>query len=171
MNRNKTNKLFLLLGIGIGFVIASLLNIAYPKIKYTSYTDEQVIEKARELGMVSLKEAISQSQDSVEKNNEDDEEKIIDEKLETIIEEDLNDNDTNAEAVAEENETIKFVISKGQNSEEIINKLFEAGIINDKEVFTNLAIERNVQKKFNYGTFQLNKNMEYDLLIKALTRR
>lgn len=167
MNANKMNKLFLILGVGIGLVIASLLNMAYPKIKYISYTDEQIIERAKDLGMVSLKEVISITQDNREKNKENDEDENIEKEVASNAEseEGIDDN------IIEENIVIEFVINKGENSEQIINKLFEAEIINDKDEFTSLIIEKNVQKKFKYGVFQLEKNMGYDLLIKELTRR
>ena len=39
----------------------TLLNLAYPDIKYTQYTDEQIKERAIELGMVSLKDIINEN--------------------------------------------------------------------------------------------------------------
>lgn len=146
------NKLFLILGVGIGLVISSLLNMAYPKIKYEPYTEAQIIEKAKELGMVSLKEAIT-------KNDEE------------TVETDITDLDLEEEMATtnEDMQMVEFIINKGDNSERIAQKLFEAGIIKDREKFIDKVIEKNVQKKFQYGIYELKIDMDYELLIELLT--
>lgn len=151
MGTNKMNKLFLILGIGIGLLTSGMLNIAYPKIKYISYTEAQIIEKARELGMVFLKESI------IEKGEE---------KNANIS----NNTNDNAHTVEDEN-IVKIIINKGDNSEKIINKLYEEGIIKDKEEFAKKIAERELQRRFKYGVFELKTEMEYDSLIKILTGR
>ncbi len=156
MNTNKMNKLFLVLGLGIGLLISSFLNIAYPRIKYIAYTDSQIIEKARELGMVSLKESISNSHSNSEEE--------IAETSSTDLEKDNNH-------VDEKNHTVEFIINKGDNSERIVNKLFEEGIIKDKEEFTKKIVEKELQRKFKHGVFELKKGMEYDSIIRILTGR
>ncbi|WP_352418447.1 hypothetical protein [Proteiniborus sp.] len=148
METNKMNKLFLILGIGIGLLVSSMLNIAYPKTKYISYTETQIIEKARELGMVSLKESIIEKE---EKN------------LET------SNKTSNDSDFVEDKRTIEFIINKGDNSEEIVDKLFKEGIIEDKEEFTKKVIDNDIQKKFKYGVYELETKMEYDFLIEVLT--
>lgn len=153
MKINKMNKLFLVLGVGIGLVISSLLNMAYPRIKYEPYTEAQIIEKAKELGMVSIKEAIT-------KNDEETVETAI---TDLNIEEDTTTN--------EDEQIVGFVINKGDNSEQIAQKLFEAGIIKDREKFIDKIIEKNVQKKFQYGVYELKIDMDYESLIKLLTRK
>lgn len=144
---NKMNKFFVVLGIGIGLLVSSLLNIAYPKIKYIDYSEAQIIEKAKELGMVSLKEVISMN----EKKS-----------AETA----LTKEDTNL--IKEEPHPIEFVINKGENSEQIVDKLFEKGIIKDKKEFTDKIIEEGLQKRFKYGIYELEPEMDYESLIKVL---
>ncbi|SCG83180.1 hypothetical protein DW1_1610 [Proteiniborus sp. DW1] len=147
MDMNKMNKFFVVLGIGIGLLVSSLLNIAYPKIKYIDYSEAQIIEKAKELGMVSLKEVISMN----EKKS-----------AETA----LTKEDTNL--IKEEPHPIEFVINKGENSEQIVDKLFEKGIIKDKKEFTDKIIEEGLQKRFKYGIYELEPEMDYESLIKVL---
>lgn len=153
MATNNMNKFFLLLGIGIGLLVSSLLNIAYPKIKYTEYSEAQIIEKAKELGMVSLKEAISKNE---EKSTEI-----------ASNEEDANEEDTNA--IKEDNHPIEFVINKGENSEQIVDRLFEKGIIKNREEFTEKVLSKGLQKRFKYGVYELEPEMDYESLIKVLT--
>ena len=53
------NKIYyLLLGIGLGIIITSSMNIVFNKAEKIEYTDEQIIEKAKSLGMISIKENI-----------------------------------------------------------------------------------------------------------------
>jgi len=266
---NKQNKLFLILGLGIGLLISSLLNIAYPKVKYESYSEEQIIEKAKELGMVSLKEAVSKNDDEVnntELTNEDvspigDEEisntelnnedasSIEDEKVKntelinknsshtdnkkvkntevtsqistlannkkvnnteftnkdtshtqdvkinntTLANQDTSIAEVNNTELANENisftsdektndtalpnegasltDNVKFIINKGDSCRKIANNLFKKGIIKSKEEFTRKVLERNLQNRFQPGTFELRSDMDYDTIINILTSK
>lgn len=154
MATNKMNKLFLVLGIGIGLLVSSLLNMAYPKIKYEDYSEEQIVEKAKELGMVSIKEAISMKERKSEETD------VNEEVADPIIEDNYPEE--------EDKHPIEFVINKGDNSEEIVDKLFEKGIIKDKEDFIKKIIEDNLQRKFKYGIYELEPEMDYESLIKVL---
>lgn len=56
----KRNKiLYLIMGIGIGIVISSTLYSFFPVTKYVELSDDIIIEKAKALGMVSLKESLN----------------------------------------------------------------------------------------------------------------
>ncbi|MCB5560239.1 hypothetical protein [Anaerosalibacter bizertensis] len=56
--RDKINIFYIILGIGIGIILTSLIFTLKPKIKYVDYSDDEIIKKAKELGMVSVKEKI-----------------------------------------------------------------------------------------------------------------
>lgn len=166
MDNKNLYKLFLILGIGIGLLVSSLLNMAYPKIEYVSYSEEQIIEKARELGMVSLKEVLK-----INDEDKDEEEKNENNEINEINEEESNTDEFNTEELEEDNDnTVEFVINKGENSEEIINRLYEKGIITDKDTFSKEVIEKNLQKRFIYGVYELEYGMDHETLLKILTR-
>ena len=64
------NKIYyLLLGMGLGVVFTSSLNIAFDKPKKVQYSEQEIIQKARELGMVTIKESIESNS---KKNNDKD---------------------------------------------------------------------------------------------------
>lgn len=159
MGTNKLNKLFLILGIGIGLLVSSMLNIAYPNIKYMPYSESQIIEKAKELGMVFLKEAISKND---EKSAEIDT---------TDVEDEVDNIEESTVPQNEDKHEVEFVINKGDNSERIAEKLLEAGIIKNKEEFIKEIIAKNAQKKFQYGIYELETEMDYESLIKILTNK
>lgn len=49
---------YLLLGIGIGIILINALYSLYPEVKYKELSEEMIIERAEELGYISLKEKI-----------------------------------------------------------------------------------------------------------------
>ena len=49
---------YILLGVGIGIIITSVFFILNPYVKYKEYSNEEIIEMASELGMVTVKESI-----------------------------------------------------------------------------------------------------------------
>lgn len=154
---NKKNMYFLLLGIGIGMLVTSLLNMIYPEVKHTQYTDEQIKQRATELGMVSLKDVINE--------NEKEKEMAAKEK-----------NDDNAAATNEnkqkqESETVSFIIRKGDTSEEIVEGLYEQKIITDKEKLMDVIIQKNAQRRFDYGKYDIQKGIDYEALVEILTKK
>jgi cell division protein YceG involved in septum cleavage len=49
---------YILLGIGIGILLTNIIYNFYPKVEYKEYSQEEIIERAKELGMVFLKDVI-----------------------------------------------------------------------------------------------------------------
>ena len=153
---NKKNMYFLLFGIGIGMLATSILNMIYPDVKHIQYTDEQIKHRATELGMVSLKDVIS----------ENGKEKEIITKENT----DNNTVDSNEDKQKQESEVVSFIIKKGDTSEEIVERLFEQGIIKDKDKIMDIIIQKDAQRRFNYGKYDIKKGIEYEALIDILTK-
>lgn len=58
MKRDTCN-IYILLGVGIGIIITSVFFMLNPKIKYVEYSNEEIMEKAKDLGMVPLKETLN----------------------------------------------------------------------------------------------------------------
>lgn len=58
MKNNKIQIYYIILGIGIGLVIGSIISIIKPNIEYVEYTDQQIKQRARELGMYEINEII-----------------------------------------------------------------------------------------------------------------
>lgn len=206
MKNNKTQIYYILLGIGIGLVIGSIVSIISPNVEYLDYTDKEIKQKARELGMYELDEIIemnnklnndkekgnekeqkSTKEQSLESDNTkeaaDTKEKVNKkEKIESEEEKD-NDNWKNIEAdnienhkeiekdISESNklEYIEFKVEKGDPSEKVINNLYRAKIIDDKEEFIKKVIERDAGRKIHFGKFKIPVGVDYDTLIDILT--
>lgn len=57
---------FILLGVGIGIIITNTVYCLNPIVEYKEYTQEEIIEKAKDLGMVFVKESIDVDNQSKE---------------------------------------------------------------------------------------------------------
>ena len=64
---------------------------------------------------------------------------------------------------------VKFEIKEGQGSEKVINNLYEANIIDNKEEFTKTVYKRKMARKIHYGKFKIPVGADYDTIIDILT--
>jgi len=140
-NMRKDRLSFLLLGLGIGIILTNFVYYMVPNVEYRDLTDEEIVERAKELGMVFIKDAIevNSSKDSVP---------------------------TEAES-----EEIVFKIEKGETLEIISDNLYNAGLIDDKDRFINYAEEKGMARSFRTGTYYLTKGMDYETLLMTLTNK
>ena len=209
------NKIYyLLLGMGLGVVFTSSLNIAFDKPKKVQYSEQEIIQKARELGMVTIKESIeSNSKKNNDKDSQESKENIEskdskpdDKNLDDEDDEDncqVQGNDLNAynettninyennikntkvkidtqaqnEDLLKKEETFQtkegyqiVKIIHGDTAITIANKLKTAGIINDAEEFLKMVIEKNLQRNFIRGDYQIKLNEDYEELLRILTK-
>ncbi len=138
----------ILIGLGMGIIIGSIVNILNPTITYLDYTDEEIRSRAEELGMIDLKE-------NIENNMEESKKQI---------------NTLEEKGHINENGMIIFEIKKGETSEIIIDNLFETNLINDRSEFETYVFEEKVAKKFKYGIYEIEENTDYSTLIEILTK-
>jgi lipopolysaccharide export LptBFGC system permease protein LptF len=167
----------LLLGFGLGIATTSIINMLYPTTKHIEYSEEEIKNMAKQLGMVELKEyeQLEEDENYKEQNNNEDKNQVDavkdkdNEEMEIISEEEEQKQEEKQEEEQEpEPEYITFTIEKGEKSEKIIDNLFNTGIIKDKDEFIDLVIQRKVGRKFIYGTYKIQKDISYDELIKLL---
>ena len=128
------------MGLGIGIILTSTIYTLNPNVKYKEYTEEEIIAAATDLGMIFVKDSIDTSRDKDLKQEEKEEKEII------------------------------LVVEAGDNSEQVFDKLFQLGVILDKEDFSKYAKEKNVEKRIRIGTYKLDLNMDYDTIISILTK-
>lgn len=145
---NKSKIRYLLLGLGIGIIITNILNSLYPRLEYIELSDEEVIERAKELGMVKVKENIKILEDPIEDNKSED--KI--EAEEVIIEKEI-------------------LIEKGTELTKVAKQLYAADLIDDEEEFIFYVRGKELSGKINYGSYNIRNNLDYSEIIKILTDR
>lgn len=169
----KAKIIYLILGIGIGFVISSTFYSFFPVTKYVELNDDIIIERARELGMVPLKESIDlENMEANEENVDNDntsepiDENQID-KIDDGQEEPYND----AEGNSHEDKLIKLVVKKGEKLSDIANSLFELGLIDNVEEFKSFVRENGYGRLLHYGEFEIKENSSYSDILKILTHK
>lgn len=190
MEKNKKVHIYyLFLGIGIGLVLGSIINILNPNVKYKEYTEAEIREEAKNLGMRDLDEIFEMNEQFNEQIEKKLEKKTLKEEnpdseaegqnkthenKEEDMEEDINEASVEANSdEATATEYIEFEVKKGDPSQTIIDNLYEAKIIDDKEKFEDAINNRKATKKLNYGIFQFEKgvdNIDYDTIIDILTK-
>lgn len=180
MNKNKIY--YLLLGIGLGIIITSSMNIAFNKTEKIDYTEEEIKEKAKNLGMISIKDNIEKNEEN-KKEVEKAEEVIAKEKLEKVDDqreksesEDLGKEKIEAEQktledvkeIEEETDNAIITITSEDGASSIIEKLKSNDVIDNQEEFKNLVVKYNLQKKFKTGEYEIEKNLSYEEVLKII---
>ncbi len=145
----KSNFIFIVLGIGIGIILTSIIFYFNPLIKYKEYTDEQIIKKAEELGMVFIKDNIDSEHEEIKPKEKDFDKKAKSKK---------------------KNSVIKVEISAGDSSIDVAEKLLDLGIIEDKVEFVQFLMDKNMDKKLRPGTYELKPNLSYSTILKILSK-
>lgn len=155
--------IYLILGLGIGIILSNVLYSMFPQVRYVDLSDSDIIERAEELGYVSLKEKINLKENkeelkkSVEIPLEEDQIKEIDKKTEEIIEE-------------KKDRIIEVKVAEGDTLKDISKKLLELGLIANEEDFILAVEKKEMDKKFAYGKFYIPLNSDYPEIINLLTR-
>lgn len=147
---------YLFLGIGIGIVLVNNLYFLFPEAEHIELSDEAIIERAKELGYISLKESISRGNENKEEESK--------ENINLRTEDKVNKKEKQDE------KSVEVEIKEGDNLSDIADKLYQVNIIKDKKEFISLAQDKTVDKKFAYGVFDIKYNTSYEAIINLLIR-
>lgn len=171
MNKNKIY--YLLLGLGLGVLITSSMNIAFDKTETVEYSEEEIREKAKELGMISMK-------DNIEKNEEDEkkaeeakakEEAKKEEEKAKAEQEKLEQEQAEAEVEPKsEPESAVVAVTEDDTATSIVDKLKSEGIIENAGDFKSVVVDHNLQREFIAGEYEINKGASYEDILKKMIR-
>lgn len=161
-------------GLGTGLIIAALLFIAWPSKELL--TDEQIRERAGQLGMVEPK---SQTPSGTPQPDSSVAKAPTTEK--TTPEAPVQQKPASEVPAAEstkpgapkpsEQEIITIVVPKGANSDDIADSLAAKGLITDQQTFEDVVNRLGVASKFKVGTFNFHKGMDTTEIILQMTRK
>lgn len=184
--------MYLVLGLGMGIVISSVIYSFYPVTKAIELTDDEIIKRARELGMITLKESLD-----VEENKDDNVPKNYDDNINqnNDVHEINNDYDQQTEQEMEDNtrvlgydgeETsiksngkydeddkmiVKFVVKWKETLTDVANNLYKLGLIDDVESFKSYAVKKGYSKILRVGEYEIEPNSSYEDILKILTKK
>lgn len=189
---------YYLRGLGIGIFITTIILSISLSGRKESLTDEEIIERAKALGMVEQEEnsqedakniedekAVEDSKDiqtesdeaqnTNETENKDDTENNQETvKAESETESKVNKEESAEETAAEPQETVKMVqvdIQGGQGSDGVAQVLFNAQVVDDAAAFNSFLIENKYDEHLQVGTFSIPKGATYEDVAKILTTK
>ena len=153
---------YFLRGLGVGIVFASLIFfMVYKENATPKMSDKQIIERAKELGMVeegsSIEDILHTSATSEASEN-----KETESTTEQITE-------ATTENTTETAEKVSITIERGATSYTVCQKLQELGIVKDAAEYDNYLIEKGYASRIRVGTHELTKGMDYHAIAEAIS--
>ena len=131
-------------GLGVGILFGALIMFAaYMTSGKNRMSDEDVIKRAQELGMVKQSEY--------------------------VLESDVTSQETTTEEITSTQTTV--TISSGMSSEAIASALANAGLVDDASKFNSFLVANGYDMKLETGNFSLETGMSYEEIAKILTTK
>jgi len=186
---------YYLRGLGIGIITTAFISSIANGVGNKSLTTEEIIQKAKELGMVTQDEYDTVNSDLVNtKNNLKEIQKQISDEKETIKEPEASNVEENDESLDSSNEknvtvtdnapttetfiegsvneitTVTFNITPGMSSEAISKLLEEKGIIKNAYEFNQYVVDTGNVNNLQIGEYEVKSGENYDTIIGRLTK-
>lgn len=191
-------KKYFVRGLGIGIIFGALIMLAaYMTSGKGSMSDEEVIKRAQELGMVKKSEYVLESEvtseettteavtteattgkvtteapTTTEKATEATTEAATTEKATT--EKATTEKATTEAATTEQTDTktkATITVSGGMSSETISSLLENAGLVDSASEFNSFLVQNGYDKKLETGSFDITGGMTYEEIARILTTK
>lgn len=162
----------ILMGIGIGIIIAALTGIIYSAGMNPQMSKQEIMDRAKQYGMVL-------SSDTIITTDQEEGNDFIDDKTdgETLLEEEsIHENDkvsitsnptenanSKEDAVKSTENAVQEVqirVNRGDTSLVVAENLFEKGLIESIDSFENLLKEMNLESSIQVGEFVIVKGTD-----------
>lgn len=153
-------------GLGVGIVFGALIMFAaYMTSGKNRMSDEDIIKRAQELGMVKQSEYVLESDVTSEETTTE---------APTTTEKATEEVTTEAPTTTEKADTstqTTITISSGMSSEAIASALANAGLVDDASKFNSFLVANGYDMKLETGSFSLASGMSYEEIAKILTTK
>ena len=168
----------ILLGIGIGTILTAIISMIFMagfNPNNVRLTDQEIIDRAKSLGMLEAKSVLAVSGTTDTKLESDVADNTTETKNDGITKKDssLSEDKTNQDNATPPPKTpepvIIITVVKGDTSEAVAEKLINAKIIADKKVFLDELTKMNLTMEINIGQYKVKKGMDIKQIIKLLT--
>ena len=168
-------------GLGVGILFGALIMFAaYMTSGKNRMSDEDVIKRAQELGMVKQSEYVLESDvTSQETTTEETTTEAPTTTEKATTEATTTEKTTTEKATTEASTTEKadtstqttVTISSGMSSEAIASALANAGLVDDASKFNSFLVANGYDMKLETGNFSLETGMSYEEIAKILTTK
>ena len=166
-------------GIGIGVIFATLvlsISFYFGRTDFSSkeMTDEEIIEKATELGMVMPEDEASE-EETQDETSEEDAAAPEEQPTEEAASEEIEETDAENEPVVESSEStvkyIPFTVNSGESSDTVAANLYKAGLVDSASEFNDYMNTLGVDNRIQSGTFYVRADSTYDDIIVLLVNK
>ena len=145
----------ILLGVGIGLIIASMINISMGD---KDMTVEQIRKEAAKYNLIVLTSEEIMSTRTPAENEA------------PAATPTAAPTPTEAAKPSAPGEKVTVTVTSGMSSEGISNLLAEEGLLKDKKAFMERLNELGMDSRLKVGTFEIVKGSEFDEIIRILTK-
>lgn len=162
---------YYLRGLGIGIAVTVLVVGLSSGRK--SMTDEEVIARAKELGMVEsmvLSNMNSRQEQPDVSTNEQEETKPIEEETKPIEEETKPiEEEKKPIEIEAEKENFVFTVFPGESSVTVSKALKEAGLVEDASAYDRFLCENGYDRKIRVGTYDIPADADQEEIARIIT--
>ncbi len=162
---------YYLRGLGIGILVTTVI-LSLAGIGRKNMTDEEVIKRAKELGMVEstlLSDLADQEKADEVKPTEPETSPQPEETLPPENEPETAPEDGSSDTPA--GETFTLVIGRGESSTTVSKNLKRAGIVEDAAAFDKFLCNNGYDKKIITGTYEIPYGASEEEIAKIITRK
>ncbi len=153
----------IVLGIGIGIILTSIISLIYTAgLGDKGLSEKEIKDLARKYGMVEKGEV------RVNKKDKEDTINIASNEEKDKIDVQNGDNSNSTKEV-ETKEFITIIIEQGDSSDIVTDRLFESGVISDKESFKAKLENMRLSDKIQIGKFKIEKGSDVQEIINMIT--
>jgi hypothetical protein len=167
----------IILGIGIGIVMTSIISIIYfAGVVPEKLSKEEIIQLAEKYGMVKSESIIKDNAEGQGIQTENAQKENL---SSSTNKQEVSTKPSTAETKPAETKpaetkpsvgTVLVIVNQGDSSEKVGEKLVYAGLIKDKRLFTDEIGKRGLSGSIEVGEYKINNGEDIDTIIKALTR-
>ncbi|SDK54719.1 endolytic transglycosylase MltG [Sediminibacillus albus] len=148
----------------LGLLAATLL------LAFAFYFDGNKNEPAKDMTASDMINHLEQEGYVVKSADEIQAERQSNEQQKQKEEEQTEENSQAEKQQAEDSpESIELEIESGTSTEEIVDVLYQSGIIEDKQSFTSYLIDKNYSTKVQIGQFTIHESMTYQEIANEIT--
>ena len=163
-------KKYFVRGLGIGIIFGALIMLAaYLTSGKGSLSDEEVMKRAQELGMVKKSEYVLDSEVTSEETTTEAVTTEASVATEKATEEATTEAATTEQTDAKTKATI--TVSGGMSSETISSLLENAGLVDSASKFNSFLVQNGYDKKLETGSFDISGGMTYEEIARILTTK
>lgn len=158
---------YYLRGLGIGMMVTALiLGISFSnrqKQTVQTMTDDQIRERAEELGMVDSSElTLAALQNSVKQSMESAPE-------ESTQPREQNKAETTVPTEMQETQTASITIQRGEDSGSVSRSLYEAGLVESEKAFDDYLCNNGYSRSISPGTYEIALGTSEEEIAKIIT--